>query len=343
MPTRVCITIDTEFSIGGAFQDAARVPTAAPVVWCEVGGRSEGLGFMLSTFDAYRIPATFFVEALHRHYFHDDPMRSIVQRIRAHRHEVQLHAHPCWSVFQHPDWRERVRHQPRQDNSHGRTEDELVELIGKGVETFADWGLPAPQVFRSGSLQHDDTLYRALGRAGIPYSSNVGLALFNSGDPRYQLYSGRHLRHGVAEFPVLTYSDWRVGARRHLKLLTIAGASFAETRTLLERAHRAGVAQVVILTHPFEYIQGRDPAMRHLRRHGVTQSRLTRLCEFLDSNRDRFLPSGLAEAARDAGPQGQDNLLLDGTLWQTMGRIATQVSYDGYGMCALALAQGRPA
>jgi peptidoglycan/xylan/chitin deacetylase (PgdA/CDA1 family) len=341
MPTRVCITVDTEFSIAGAFTDAACRPTGEPMVWCEVDGRSEGLGFLLSTFDTYRIPATFFVEALHRHYFRDDPMRPIVQRIRAHQHEVQLHAHPCWSVFQHADWRERVRKQPRQDDSHGRTEDDLVDLIGQGMATFADWGLAPPQVFRSGSLQHDDTLFRALARTAIPYSSNVGLGLFDSGDPDYRLYSGRHLRHGVAEFPVLTYNDWSVGAHRHLKLLTIAGTSFAETRTLLERAHRAGIAQVVILTHPFEYIQTRDPAMQHVRRHSVTQSRLTKLCQYLDTNRDRFVPSGMAEAARNAPPDGQGNVLLEGGLWQAVGRMATQVSYERYGQCALAFTHAR--
>lgn len=342
MSTRVCITIDTEFSIGGAFADAARRPVAEPVVWCEVGGRSEGLGFLLSTFEQYRIPATFFVEALHRHYFRDDPMRAIVQRIAADRHEVQLHAHPCWSVFQHADWPERVRRQPRQDDFCGRSEDDMVDLIGQGMATFADWGLPAPTVFRSGSLQHDDTMYRALARTGIPYSSNVGLALFDSGDPAYRLYSGRHVRHGVAEFPVLTYSDWQLGGRRHLKLLTIAGASFAETRTLLDQAHRAGIEQVVLLTHPFEYIQGRGAGLERMRRHGVTQSRLMRLCQYIDANRDRFTPCGLADAAERADQQDEQNRLLYGVLWQSVFRMATQVSYERFGQLALAFAQGKP-
>jgi peptidoglycan/xylan/chitin deacetylase (PgdA/CDA1 family) len=113
MPTRVCITIDTEFSIAGAFRDAACQPVAEPMVWCEVDGRSEGLGFLLEQFKQYKVPATFFVEALHRTYFKHDPMRPIVHRIRDEGHEVQLHVHPCWSVFEHGDWAERVRQQPR--------------------------------------------------------------------------------------------------------------------------------------------------------------------------------------------------------------------------------------
>ena len=61
MRTRVCITIDTEFSIAGAFQDAACLPVAEPMVWCEVKGRSEGLGFLLPQFKKHQVPVTFFV------------------------------------------------------------------------------------------------------------------------------------------------------------------------------------------------------------------------------------------------------------------------------------------
>jgi peptidoglycan/xylan/chitin deacetylase (PgdA/CDA1 family) len=341
MVTQVCITIDTEFSIAGAFGDPRLRPVAEPFVWCEVGGRSEGLGFLLDCFQKCRIPATFFVEALQRQYFENDPMRPIVHRIVDHGHEVQLHVHPCWSVFKHPDWWQRVQQRPRQDDFYGRSEDESVALIQQGIETFRDWGLPAPKAFRSGSLQHDDTLYRALARTGIPYSSNIGLAIFDSGQPQYQLYAGCHDRHGVLECPVLTFSDWSLAGRRHLKSLTIAGTSFAETRTLLEQAQRVGIPMVVILTHPFEYIQSRDAGLQHARRHSVNQQRLTKLCQFLNDNRDRFLPSGLAEAAsssaRRASPQ---NPLLEGVLWQSVTRMATQVSYDRFGNWALACTKG---
>lgn len=341
MRTRVCITIDTEFSIAGAFADAACVPVAEPMVWCDVAGRSEGLGFLLEQFRRYQVPATFFVEALHRYYFKHDPMRPIVARIQDEGHEIQLHAHPCWSVFEHDDWMARVRAQPRQDDFRGRREDDSVRLIEQGIATFADWGLPRPRVFRSGSLQHDDHLYRALARTGIPYSSNVGVAIFDSGDQHYQIYGGRHVRHGVVECPVLTFCDWQIGGRRHLKSLTIAGTSFAETRSLLDKAQQAGIELVVILTHPFEFIQSRDIGRQPARRHAVNQQRLTALCQYLDQQRERFLPSGLAEAAAaPVGGDGPDNPLLEGALWQSMRRMATQVSYDKFGRWALARNKG---
>lgn len=325
MRTQVCLTVDTEFSIGGAFADTRRHPVGEAFVWCPVGERSEGLGFVLACLQKYRLPATFFIETSQRMYFRDDPMGPIARRIRDDGHELQLHIHPCWSVFQHADWAERVRRQPRQDDFHGRAEDDTLALIAHGQQAFGDWGLAPPQVFRSGSLQHDDALYRALQRCQIPYSSNVGLAIYDSGDPHYQLYAGRHQRHGVIECPVLTYCDWRLPGRRHLKSLTIAGASFAETRRLLEQARRAGMALVVILTHPFDYVQSRQPDLARARRHGVNQQRLLKLCRFLDSNRDRFAACGLAEAAAMPMPRPQEgNFLLDGVWHQTMARLAVQ-------------------
>jgi peptidoglycan/xylan/chitin deacetylase (PgdA/CDA1 family) len=342
MRTRICITIDTEFSIAGAFRHAARRPVAEPMVWCDVDGRSEGLGFLLAQFKKYHVPATFFVEALHRCYFKSDPMRPIVRCIEDNGHEIQLHAHPCWLVFEHEDWFARVGRQPRQDGFFGRDEDDAVRLIEYGIETFRDWELPRPKVFRSGNLHHDDALYRALARVGIPYSSNVGVGIFDSGDPGYKMYSGRHLLHGVVECPVLTFSDWQVGGHRHLKSLTIAGTSYSETRTLLDKAQREGIALVVILTHPFEYIQSREIGHQRARRHGINQQRLVELCQYLDRNRDRFLLTGLADAAEStSGAGGPANMLLQSGLWKSIRRMVTQVSYDKYGHWALAPNKGK--
>lgn len=335
MRTRVCITIDTEFSIAGAFSDISKAPVAEQLVWCNVNGRSEGLGFMLDVFAKNKVQATFFVETLQRHYFKRDPMRSIAQRIQDGGHEVQLHTHPCWSLFEYSDWWDRAKHHRRRDDFAGLPMDDSVRLIEQGIETFRDWGLPRPLAFRSGNLQHDDNLYKALARTGIPYASNVAVGIYDSGDPNYRLYSGQHARHGVAECPVLTYTDWSIGSKQHLRSLTIAGVSFRETRRLLEQAHLAGIPLVVILTHPFEYVQKRDLAFSQLRRHGLTQQRLVQLCEFLHENDDRFDASGMARAASAGRLDNASNTLLEGTLLHTVPRLAAQVTYDKFGQFAL--------
>ena len=57
--------------------------------------------------------------------------------------------------------------------------------------------MPRPRAFRSGNLQHDENLFKALAHVGIPYSSNVAVSVFDSGHPDYALYSGTHERLGV--------------------------------------------------------------------------------------------------------------------------------------------------
>lgn len=334
--TRVCITIDTEFSIGGAFSDRSKQPVAEPLVWCNIEGRSEGLGFMLDTFRQYQVQATFFVETLHRHHFRHDPMRPIAQQIHAEGHEVQLHSHPCWTMFQHADWWNRSRGQRVNDDMSKQSVDDAASLIGQGIDTFAEWGLPRPRVYRSGNLHHGENLYRALASSGIPYSSNIGVAIHDSGNADYRLYSGRHDLHGVKEFPVLSFADWRIGAKPKVKSLTIAGSSFAETKHLIEQARRDGIPLVVVLTHPFEFVQNRDLAFRQTRRNALTQSRLKKLCQFLHENSDRFDACGMASAA-DALPASlpAENHLLKGTLWHTLPRMLTQVAYDRYGKWVL--------
>ncbi|MRW84086.1 polysaccharide deacetylase [Pseudoduganella sp. FT26W] len=332
---RVCITIDTEFSIAGAFADPARQPVGVPKVRCEVGGRSQGLDFLLGCFGRHGVQATFFVETAQRHWFRDDPMGALARQIAAAGHEVQLHVHPCWAVFRHADWPERVRRQPRQDDLAGRDVASTLGLLRQGQAAFAEWGLPAPQVFRAGNLQYDDNLYRALAAAGIPYSSNIGLGVYNAGLPECQLYAGRHLRHGVLECPVLTYCDWR----SHLKSAAVSSSSFGEMRAALEQAHAAGLELVVILTHPFEYVQSDGDGFRRLRRHALNQARLERLCAYLAAHPQRFDACGMAAAAgQPLTPSSSHNPLLRGRPWRTACRIAAQTIYDHYGRWMLARA-----
>lgn len=331
MRTRVCISIDTEFTIAGAFSNPSLTPIAEQRVWCKVDGESHGLGFILDCFSRHKVIGTFFVETLQRHYFKRDPMRRIAEQLHEAGHEVQLHLHPCWHIFQYKNWRERVRTAPARDNFFGRPEDDSLRLIEDGLKTFHEWQLPAPTVFRSGGLQHDEALYRAQARAGIPFSSHVGVAVFDSGDPQFRLYSGRHERHGIVECPTLTFRDWQVPGREHIKTLTITGSSFAETRMLLEQAHQQGVEQVVILTHPFEYVHTRDHTARQMRRHRINQRRLEKLCAYLDQNRDRFDACGMAAAASAPMlPASSRNVLLKGSLLHAVPRIFEQSAYEQY-------------
>src|SRR5260370_2589505 len=134
-PIEVCITIDTEFSIGGNFENPALTPVAEPIVLGSVGGKEEGLGFLLDSFAEFGIRATFFVETLQTAYFGDEPMGGIARRIAAAGHDVQLHLHPCWLHYEETEGPKPAPH----DSCAGRTDAELRHFFEFGLSVFARW------------------------------------------------------------------------------------------------------------------------------------------------------------------------------------------------------------
>lgn len=326
MKTQVCITVDTEFDIAGAFADPARCrPVAQQSVLCEIDGRSHGLGFMLETLAAHGIAATFFVEALNSLYFGDEPMRVIAHRLLQAGHDVQLHLHPCWTYFRDPAWRDRLASMPPNDSVAGRSEEEVQALIAAGLAAFARWEVPRPVALRTGGLHVDLTVYAAMHRQGLPVASNVGLAIYRPASQALHLYSGRHRINGVLELPVLTYLRFQFAGWSNEKTLTVTGTSWAEMESLLWAAHRAQASPVVILTHPHEYVKfmPADPSSRALRPNRINQRRLSQLCAFLERHRDSFEVVTFARQASEWLQSGDSgNSRLDVSLFHAMRGMA---------------------
>lgn len=309
MTTHVHITVDTEFNIGGAFAAPhTRRPVGAESVYCEVDGRSEGLGYLLRTLDNHGLRGTFFVEALNTAYFGDAPMGRIAAELHAHGQDVQLHLHPCWTYFLHDDWAERLERDPPNDDITRRSVEEIATLIRAGADTFARWGLPDPKVLRTGGLRVGRSVYQAMRECGLPMASNIGLGVYRPAEAELCLYAECHAIEGIMELPVTTYSDFRLGSRIHHKTLTITGTSWPEMRTLLQRARAAELSDVVILTHPFEFVKHRDATYRELYRDRVNQRRLSRLCAFL-AEEPGFRAVTMSERIGSCQPRDRNPLL----------------------------------
>lgn len=304
-PTEVCLTFDTEFSVGGAFDDPeVNRPVGEPWVDCPAEGRDHGLPFILETLARYGIKATFFVEALNTAYFGDAPMGRVVARVLEAGHDVQLHLHPCWTAFADPDWKNRVRATPPVDNCTLLDVERYAALIAEGLTQFRRWGAPPPVALRSGNLQAGISTYAAMAQAGLKVASNIGLALYRPREPMLQVANGRHAIHGVMEVPVLTYDQLRLGRWRKQRLFTINAASYRESVALLRTARAAGISPVVILSHPFEFVKYAAGSSR-FRPNPINQARLRRLCAFIVEHPTEFVsqdfrggaPSWLAEEA----------------------------------------------
>ena len=300
MRTKVFITVDTEFSIGGAFADPGKnTPIGAQNVLCEIEGRSEGLGFMLETFRTYGIRATFFTEALQTTFFGDHPMGELARRIADAGHDVQLHLHPVWTYFEHPAWQRRLSQEQPTDNMHGRLVAQLTGWMQQGIDTFGRWGLPAPIALRTGNLMVDRNVYCAMRQVGLKLSSNVARAVFEPEEPALRFNAGVRAIEGVTEIPVLTYAGLRLGSRLERKSLTITGTSVGEARCLLERAHAVGFPAVVLLTHCHEFVKGDMRSKLKVSR--LNQARLAALTRFLRDADDRFEVTTMRDMVSTAG------------------------------------------
>ena len=323
MKTKVFITIDTEFSVGGAFADPiSNKPAGAQAVLCEIGGKSHGLGFLLDTFATFGAKATFFVEAFNTYHFGDQPMRELALRIKAAGHDVQLHLHPCWTYFKNPDWMDRLKSDPPTDHMNGRSLEQLKEWLGDGIAIFERWGLGRPVALRTGSLMVDRTVYQAMELAGIRVGSNVGLAVYRPADPALHFYSGIHQVGSVIEACITTYIDLALGNRSHYRTLTITGSSWNEMRTLLLRAHASKVESIAILTHPFEYVKYKRLDFSGLLPNRINQQRLRRLCEFLRGHADCFEVATMGElAAASRTASNADNVILKVPMLRAVERM----------------------
>lgn len=286
-PTQISITIDTEFSIAGHFEHPETYsPVAEPVVFGTVDGKEESLGFLLDTFDRYNIKATFFVECANYFYFGDEPMQTVVNRLKAARQDIQLHVHPVWLHFNKDA---EVGIFPQHDDCAGREFDELKRAFTVCIEVFQRWTGRRPIAIRTGSLRADDNVYRVMHALDIPMSSSIGMGIFQPAEAQLCHDSGRHLIQGVMEIPVFTYHDRPVTGRTRKKSLQITSCSWPEMKHLLWKARRSGIENIVILTHPFEYIKKSDFQYTKLTRNRVNQKRLQKLCEFIQQHSQDFV------------------------------------------------------
>lgn len=256
------------------------------MVYGVVDGREEALGFLLETFERYQIVATFFVECANYFYFGDQPMLSVVNRLKAAAQDIQLHVHPVWLSFnENPD----IGLFPRHDDCSGREFDELKQAFSVCIDIFERWVGRKPLAIRTGSMRVDENVYHVMRELGIPLSSNIAMGIFQPKEPQLWHDSGRHSIHGVMELPIFTYWESGNARRKHLKSLQITSCSWPEMKHLLWKARKSGIENIVVLTHPSEYIKKSDFQYRRLIRNRVNQTRLQNLCEFISQHRDEFV------------------------------------------------------
>ena len=297
MKTQVVLTVDTEPSIAGAFDDPERfAPLLHEPVAGRVGDRSEALGFMLETLKASGLRATFFVEALHTRYFPASAMGGYVEQLLAADQDVQLHLHPAWVNFENgrPRPTDRVS-----DNCSELDTGFLADLMDEGARQIEAWSGHRPTAMRTGNFATSRGVFEAMSLAGLGASSNICQAVYPPPDPELGLTGGRHRVVGIRELPVTCFVDRGPVGRGRLRPLQVTALGGGEMIGLLRKLHRqqAGGGIAVIVTHPFEFLKPGDFRYSRMTANRLVQGRFRALCSFLAREQDAFEVVALAEAA----------------------------------------------
>jgi peptidoglycan/xylan/chitin deacetylase (PgdA/CDA1 family) len=316
-PIDVCLTVDVEFTVNNALNQAGRKPLGADWVHGDAQGRSHGLGFLLDCLDRHGLRGTFFTEVFNTYHFGDAPMAGIIRHMQARGQDVQLHLHPVWLYFRFPEWRAALSQElPPRDIFTDRDADEIAAWLDDGARILERLSGARPIAFRSGNLNVGRVLYDGMRRAGLRLASNIGVGLSEPAEPELRFYAGLQRIDGVTEVPVTTYRAPMPGNR--LLLLTATGSAFGEMRAVLDEAHRRGIGPVVVLLHPHDFRMalpnGSNGQMRY-RPDRIRQSRLERLCAHLAAHPERYRVTTFADAAERWENTGvTDNPLLTGSI-----------------------------
>ena len=301
MRTKVVLTVDTEPSIAGAYEDPERnTPLLHEPVAGEVAGKSEALGFLIDTLSRYGQRATFFVEALHTRYFPAHAMGRYIERLTAAEQDVQLHLHPTWLNFRDG---EMLPNSHISDNCGELERDLLAETMEEGAAQIESWTGRRPTALRTGNFSTSRRVFEAMAEVGLDVSSNICMAVAPPKEPELAFAGGRHTIEGVQELPVTCFEATAPSGSRALRPLQITAVGTAEMLSILEQAHAREAGHVVIVTHPFEFIKKADTRYNRIKANRLVQRRLTALCDHLSRNDDRFevVPMGdCAEPLRDS-------------------------------------------
>lgn len=278
--TKILITIDTEFSIGGYFKNKNNKPVPADRhIYCKINGKDYGINLIMDILEKYDLKGIFFVETESRFYFGEEEVINIMQNIKARGHEVQLHIHPTYNSF--------IKGQTLPDDMRKYSVEEQTNIISDALAFLSSHGIKNILAFRSGGFYSDLNTIEAIRNNGIKYSSNYNVAY-----PNCNYIENNQLRNDifpieqVFETPVTCYREFPF--RKEWNSLQISAGSYDEFRAALTYYHDHQVQLITIITHSFEFVKPNDIQFSRIDPKHLLIKRFENICKFLARQPDRF-------------------------------------------------------
>jgi peptidoglycan/xylan/chitin deacetylase (PgdA/CDA1 family) len=288
----VYITVDTECSLGGAWENSHWKPVGPEeAVLGRIDSRLYGVPLIMDILEENGLRATFFTEVLVSDLLADSELAAAYSPIRDRGHDAQLHMHPVFHYY-YLVTRGRLRREDlpeRMDLIGSLPLDIQIELLKKGCSIFRNIFGSMPVAFRAGVYGASMATLEALKAVGILYDSSFNAAylrdscLMGPREPTNMPWQS----HGVWEIPVTTF-ETGAGSMRGLKPLEVSAVSLWELQDVLDQAERLGQDTVTVMLHSFAFLKRADVQFRKMRPDHLVIRRFRKFCNFLRSNEHRF-------------------------------------------------------
>lgn len=232
--------------------------------------------------------AIFFVEPLFAARFGVRHLREIVDLIRSHGQQIELHLHS--------EWADEIRPKPlphiadKRQNLQLLTFDDQLTLIRMGLGLLTKAGARDISAFRAGSFGANRDTLRAVEAAGLRVDSSINAAADVSvPDLRAtaDMYQASYIGN-VLSLPVTVFRDG-FGRPRPAQ---VGSCSFSELRQVIDNAIDESWPAVVMLSHNFEMLR---PGSTRI--DPIVLDRFEKLCAYAASRPELSTPQGNLLAA----------------------------------------------
>jgi peptidoglycan/xylan/chitin deacetylase (PgdA/CDA1 family) len=289
---RVFLTVDTECSLGGAWENPEHKPVPPErSILGKIGPDYYGIPRIMDVLERYGLRGTFFVEVFAALNGFQKELAEVFAEITRRGHDTQLHLHPIQYYYH-------LRQEGRLDVTQLPAAKDMIgalplqaqaEMLRNGMSLFREMASQDPVAFRAGNFGASMTTLDALQQVGIRIDSSFNAAYLGTA---CTLDSGgainRAWQHGALwEVPITTYETGAWGLRSW-KQLNINAISLWEMKNVLEQAERLGLRTVNFIAHSFSLFKTANLQFERLRPDWLVLRRLEGLCRFLKEQSGRF-------------------------------------------------------
>jgi len=272
--TKIIITIDTEFSLGGYFHNKKNKPIPADkIIYCKIGDKEYGINRIMDILDQYDMQGEFFVETESRFYFGEKEVLKIIDSILSRGHKVQLHIHPTYRSF--------IKNEKIPDDMRKYTVDDQSFFIKEALN-FLEKNKINILAYRSGGFYSNrDTLY------ALKQNGNYNLAFPNC--DYIKDYPGNNdifKADDIFELPITCYKEPPV--RKEWNSFQLSAASLSEIENALNFYHLNKLQVATFITHSFEFVKAHNTQYAKTTPLKFLINRFDKMCRFIAENSDRF-------------------------------------------------------